>query len=378
MCPEGYVYNFGVARHHNYYANGHLVHNCHHVTASTYQKVLSHYPNARSIGLTATPYRLDGSGLGETYQEMVIVATLSDLIASGNLVAPIVYGAQAPDLTGVKTQAGDYQKSTLAAAMDRPHLVGDIVRTWAQHALDRTTVVFAASLEHSRHIVAQFQAAGVTAAHLDADTDPEERKSILRRLAYGEITVVSNYGLLTEGWDLPQCSCCILARPTQSKCLYFQMGGRVLRKADGKTDCYILDHAGNTARHGFLTDPQEFSLAGGVKQSAGPQCKTCPNCYAYHESKETKCIRCGIIFPKAVPQERALIETRDGELQLLQTPTPIMPNASNTKQIETLIKLRSEAALKGYKISWSAIKFRSIFGRFPTSEQVLAAMGQPS
>src|SRR5262249_3567685 len=152
---------------------------------------------------------------------------------------------------GIRVQAGDWVENQLADRMDRPKLVGDIVTHWHRLAEGRRTVVFATGVKHSVHIRDEFIKSGVRAEHIDGSTLKDERDAALERFAPGAIELVTNCMVLTEGWDLPAVSCCVLARPTRKMGLYRQMIGRVLRPAPGKTDAIIIDHAGAVHRHGF-------------------------------------------------------------------------------------------------------------------------------
>ena len=125
-----------------------------------------------------------------------------------------------------------------------PKLVGDIVTHWHKFGERRKTVAFAVNVAHCVHIRDEFIRSGVRCEHIDGGTPKAERDASLARLATGEIEVVTNCMVLTEGWDMPEVGCCILARPTKKMGLYRQMIGRVLRPADGKTDAIVLDHSG--------------------------------------------------------------------------------------------------------------------------------------
>ena len=144
--------------------------------------------------------------------------------------------------------------------MDRAKLVGDIVTHWHKYGERRKTVAFAVNVAHSIHIRDEFIKSGVRCEHIDGATPKPERDATLARLASGEIEVVTNCMVLTEGWDMPEVGCCILARPTKKMGLYRQMIGRVLRPADGKPDAIVLDHSGAVFRHGFVEDPVEWTL----------------------------------------------------------------------------------------------------------------------
>ena len=253
-----------------------IVDEAHRALAKSYRDVAAAYPDAVHLGLSATPYRADGQGLGDAYDDLVIVSTPAQLIAEGFLVEPRVFTvrpSELPDLSGVRTRRGDYDERALALAVDRQPLVGNIVEHWLRLADGRRTVAFAVSVEHSRHIAERFREAGVAAEHLDGTTTPLERDAILRRLERGETRVVSNCGVLCEGWDQPSVKCCILARPTKSVGLYLQQAGRILRPwRDPNGDAVsavVLDHAGCAATHGLPQDERELSLESAVKRRAG-------------------------------------------------------------------------------------------------------------
>jgi len=224
----------------------------HHTPAFTYREIIAGYPDAVLLGLTATPCRGDGRGLGGIFERLIESPQVADLIKDGWLVRTKVFAPIDPDLTGVRVRHGDYAETELADRMDKPKLVGDIILHWHRFGERRRTVAFACSVSHSVHIRDEFVRSGVRAEHIDGSTPKPERDASLARLASGAIDVVSNCMVLTEGWDLPAIGCCILARPTKMMGLYRQMIGRVLRPAPGKTDAIVLDHSGAVFRHGFV------------------------------------------------------------------------------------------------------------------------------
>jgi len=299
-----------------------VVDECHRSISPGCRDILAHYDRAAILGLTATPYRNDGRGLGELYEDLVIGASPSTLVAEGFLVAPTVWGVpkeSMPDLAGVKVKGGDYDAAALGEACDKAALVGDIVAHWQRLGRGMRTVVFAASVAHSKHITERFREAGIAAEHLDGTTPTPERDAILARLGRGETRVVVNVGVLCEGWDMPSVKCLVLARPTKSTGLYLQMAGRILRPFED-LPAVILDHAGCVTEHGFPTDDREFSLEGRKRKSGGiPPAKTCPQCFAILLTSALLC-DCGYQFP---PPERSELEEKAGELVELKPAKPI-------------------------------------------------------
>jgi DNA repair protein RadD len=237
-----------------------IIDEAHHIAARTWRAIIEAYPNASLIGLTATPCRSDGHGLGNFFTRLVEGPQVAELIKLGFLVPTIVYAPVNPNLKGVKVSRGDYVVSQLADRMNRDDLVGDVVSNWLQFGQRRKTLVFCVDVAHSLHIRDEFIKAGVRAEHLDGSTPKSERDAILNRLASGETELVSNCQVLTEGFDLPAIGCIILARPTKQMGLFRQMAGRGLRPAPGKKNLILIDHSGAVFLHGLLEDHIEWSL----------------------------------------------------------------------------------------------------------------------
>jgi DNA repair protein RadD len=299
-----------------------IIDECHRALASSYLAILQAWPKAIVLGLTATPWRTDGRGLGRIYQSMVLVSTVQELVDNGYLLAPTFYAPSRPDLSKVTVRAGDYSEEQLQSVMDTDALVGNIVEHWQKLAGGTRSVVFASGIRHSQHIVERFVAAGIRAEHIDGETPAEARDAILARLRSGETRVVSNCAVLTEGWDLPELGCCVLARPTKSQGLYLQMIGRVMRTIEGKESAIVIDHAGSVLQHGFPTDPIKYSLDDNrraMKQAAEDdeqQALICPDCNEASPRGTKKCPGCGYewvtLLAKEPPPEIA------GELQKLE------------------------------------------------------------
>jgi superfamily II DNA or RNA helicase len=343
----------------------------HHCPAKTYSKIIAAYPDAVLLGTTATPCRGDGRGLGGIFETLIQTPQVAELIAQRYLVKTRVYAPIDPDLKGVETRSGDYVESQLADRMNTARLVGDIVEHWHKFGERRRTVCFACSVGHSVHIRDEFLKSGVRAEHIDGSTPKDERDATLARLESGELELVSNCMVLTEGWDMPECGCIILARPTKKMGLYRQMVGRVLRPAGGKPDAIVLDHSGATYRHGFVEDHIEWTLDPDKRSSSAAHAKRaggtasrileCKQCGAVRVAGEP-CFHCGYL---PAPPPRA-VEFDDGELGLVDRQRRAQPNiyepAARERWHAMLLWIARE---QGYKPGWAAHKFKEKFGEFP-------------
>lgn len=278
----------------------------HHAAAATYQKVLKHYPKAKVIGLTATPYRLDGQPLGDLFDEIVESAKPSELIKKGWIVRPQVWTvppSERPNLKAVKRAGADLNQGDLEKASNKKNLVGSIVKHWKKHAEGRPTVCYAVSIAHAEVIASAFNRARIKASVISSKTPIEERASLLEKLKTGEVQVLVNCMVLTEGWDCPEAKCAVVARPTLSQSLWFQMGGRIMRPG-GKP--IILDHAGNALWMPCPGDDIEHSLTGVQKLKTGhrePQEKMCPKCGNQLFLGTRVCTNCGYEFWIGEPPE---------------------------------------------------------------------------
>ena len=349
-----------------------IIDEAHHARAGTYRLLIEKYPNAKIIGLTATPCRGDGRGLGNVFEVMLECPQVQDLIDQGHLVATKVFAPSTPDLTGVKTRMGDYVESQLAERVNTAELVGDIVSEWHRLAERRKTVIFASGVAHSRHLEDEFRKSGVRVTHLDGTTDKRERDEILRRLDRGEIEVVCNAMVLVEGWDMPCVSCCVLARPTKSLGLFRQMVGRVLRPAPGKADALVLDHSGATIRHGFVEHPVVWPLhedqraevpVHAARQSGPPASRlvTCTECSAVRIAGKP-CPVCGHM-PRRPGHD---VDVRDGNLAHLDRHGHLLPKHYSPEQKHEYHRmLVGYAVERNYKLGWAAHKFKERFGSWP-------------
>jgi superfamily II DNA or RNA helicase len=364
---------------------------CHRACAESYMKyVFEAYPNAVHIGLTATPCRSDQKPLGRKsggpYDVIVQAASYANLIADGFISAPRCFSVperMKPDLSKVHTHMGDYDLEELETVMTGDALVGGIFERWQElHHIDgisRSTVIFATSVAHSQAIVKKFHEEGVHAAHIDGNTPEDLRAEILAKLNRGDIDVVSNCQILTEGWDQPSVKCVVLARPTKSMTLYKQMSGRGLRpccecghppdvhdqKACTICGCLdmklvtpiILDHGANLDRHGRPDDDVLWDIEGPPKRTSHGKFKVCPKCYAYIPSSARECEHCNHSFVVASIEPPKLPREFPGMTLVERGPVD-----EKRRFYDQMVRL---ARAKGYKWGFASAKYKEKFKDWP-------------
>jgi superfamily II DNA or RNA helicase len=337
-----------------------VVDEAHHANAGSWQKILAAFPKARVLGVTATPCRADGRGLGEMFDAMVVGPSVADLIDMQFLVEPQVYAPSRPDLAGVGMVAGDYNGRQLANVMEGSTITGDAVAYYRKLADGLPAVVFCASVKHAELVAEEFSAAGYRAVSVDGNTDDETRASYLAGLGTGEIQVVASCNLISEGTDIPAIAAAILLRPTKSLSLYLQQVGRALRPFGDKSHAVILDHAGNCFEHGLPDEDREWSLEGYKKKKKAEEkkigVKQCPKCYAMHKPILKECPACK---HKYEVRSREL-KTVDGELTRLEGNTDerrknVRVAISEARTLDDLRRLQQEM---GWSRGWAEIVYQ--------------------
>jgi DNA repair protein RadD len=355
----------------------------HHCTANTWLDVVEHYTKAGAVvfGMTATPCRGDGRGLGNVFSLLIEGPTVARLTADGWLVPATVYAPYKPDLTGVRLVAGEYNEGQLADVMNQQKLVGDVVLHYFKINTDRRpTVVFAVNVAHAASLCNAFRDSGVLAEVVTGATPLDERRTILAKLERGEIDVVVNCAVLTEGWDSPAVSCLILARPTKSLGLFRQMVGRVLRPHPGKTDALVIDHAGAVFEHGRVEDHIEWTLHKDQRARNKSQASrqphsarellTCPECTAIRTAGDP-CPNCGW-RPKPKAKE---VEVIEGDLQKLERGKPQQKHEHTAAEREAWHRqLTWIGRERNYKSGWPAVQYREKFGVWPVARHVSPMM----
>ena len=291
---------------------------CHHVCSRSWSKLLiallERKPGMKIIGLTATPTRLDGRGMGEWFETIVDGPPVAQLISEKYLSPYRIFAPSTADLGNVHTVAGDYNRAELDEAMRGSRVVGDAINEYRQKCAGKRALMFLWSVRASEQMAETLNAAGIPAVHIDGKTPDDVRTRAVVDFRAGRVKVLTNVEIVTEGFDLPAIEACFLLRPTQSLGLYLQMVGRALRLYPGKESALIMDHSGLAFQHGLPDDPREWSLDGIKKKAKGPQespVRQCMKCYAVMPVQASKCRECGFVF---VVKGRE-VEVEAGELQ---------------------------------------------------------------
>jgi len=284
-----------------------VIDEAHHATADSYRRIidqaLKRNPSCRIFGVTATPNRGDRKGLREVFSNVSDQIRIGELIRSGHLVAPrtfVIDVGVRDELARVRKTASDFDMGEVERIMNRTPVTDAVIRNWREKAADRQTVVFCSTVDHARGVTDAFNAAGIAAALVHGEMGDAERKAVLAAYAVGDVQVIVNVAVLTEGWDHPPTSCVVLLRPSSYKSTMIQMVGRGLRTVNPnehpgivKTDCVVLDFGTSSLMHGSLE--QEVDLAGHEASGDAPT-RTCPQCEADIPLGCHECPLCGFVF----------------------------------------------------------------------------------
>jgi DNA repair protein RadD len=327
------------------------------------------YNKVPFIGLSATPF---SKGLGKHYTDLVVPSTASELLDEGYLTPVKYYGGKHANLKGLKRRAlrtggTDYDPKQLGKRMEGDiELSGDIIKNWQKHGEDRQTIMFCPTIAHSKHMVEEFQKAGITAEHIDGYMPDQERQWLFKAHDAGEFKILSCSKLLNTGYDAPQIGCLIDCYPTSSLIQHVQRAGRIMRLCEGKDYAIYLDHAGNITNPKLgmpelivpdsLDDGEKpFTEADQVKkEKKESKARECPSCYQLFTG--LRCA-CGYEIP---PKERM---THDGTLlEEIKQAKKANKEVSKEEKTQFLSELMLYARLKGFKMGWAQHKYRDRFG----------------
>lgn len=348
-----------------------MIDEAHHISAGQYQSIISAWPNAHILGVSATPKRTDGKPLDSHFDVMVQGPSVADLIRDGFL-ADYDYYLPSPnfDARNIKTRMGEYDPKATMELIKRTQIVGSAVEHYKSMLNGRPAIAFCRGVEGAETTAQEFLAAGIPSAHVDGEMHLDLRKARLGGLADGTIKVLTAADVISEGVDIPAVAGAILLRPTTSLVLFLQQVGRALRPKPDGSRAIILDHVGNAKTHGFPADPRLWSLGG--KMQAEISLRECPKCHrAFHaktarETAEAECKRdkCPILEPMYEPKSApAPIEVIPGTLERASDPWAWTRGCdvarATGEEYRTLLKLadtedklRQIARVRGYRRGW--------------------------
>lgn len=327
-----------------------------HSRAKTYLKIFKYYSDVPRLGFSGSPWRMNGAGFDDIYSAMVKGPTVKWLIEHKKLSPYKYYSVTLfNDEKLKKSSTGDYTNQSISDSA-KPTLYGDIVKTWMDKAFGQRTIVYAHDTQHSKQIATEFRKAGISAKHCDSKTPSDERKRIMRDFRKGKITVLCNFGLVDEGYDVKECTCCVIARPTESLVFDIQATMRCMRYLPNKM-ATIIDHAANYTRFGLPDTPRQWSLKARKKNSSGngnqgPPVRECPKCFGVFFGAPTVCPLCGHIFTV-----KPHVINRDETAQLKKiTPFTMVTDyifKKDVNDLRTMDELKRYRRQHGYKPGWT-------------------------
>ena len=301
----------------------------HHATAGSWNIILGAYPAARVVGVTATPQRLDGRGLGDIFDHMVLGPRVQDLMDGGFLSKVRYYSPKTVSTEGMRTRMGEYDRAETERAVNTRGVTGHAVEWYRKMCEGAPAIAFCASIAHSENVAEGFRAAGYRWQALHSKMSYAENQAAIQKLGNGELHGVSSCDIISEGFDVPVVTAAILLRPTKSLGLHLQQIGRVLRPAPGKERAIVIDHVGNVAHckanrwsliHGKAEDDRVWSLDGREKEKGETPVRRCEACFAIIPAAAEVCPECGHEREQGV---RGEVKQLDGDLEELPEWMPI-------------------------------------------------------
>lgn len=330
----------------------------HHCLASTYRKIYDYFPDCCKVGVTATPIRLNGDGLGDVNDKLIVGVSAKWLIENKCLAPYDYYAPSVADLTGLKVSKGDYSSADIEKRLMKSTVFGDVIKHYQKLAGGRQAVCYCASVALSEMTAKEFCKAGIEAVHIDGETPKPERDRIIEEYRRGSIDILCNVDLISEGFDVPDCGCAILLRPTKSLTLYIQQAMRCMRYQPGKR-AIIIDHVGNYARHGMPDEDRTWSLGkkqqGEKTKAEAVNLKECPRCFAVFTPPANPpviCPYCEYEFPE---EKRTLQIVPETELKKIEGFKLDLSTADECKDYSELLAF---AKKRGYKSGWAYYQAR--------------------
>ena len=359
-----------------------IIDEAHHAVASTWDKILLHFNNAKLLGVTATPERLDGKGLEEHFDLLVKGPTVKFLIQNSFLsnlkvyTLPIVLSRSL-----IKIKNKDFDPEESAQSLEDAGINGDAITEYTKRCPNKPAIVFCCNIRHAEQMADRFIKAGYKAAALvSKGVGPKERAQMIKDLGDGNLDVITSIDIISEGTDIPIVTTAILLRPTESLTIYLQQVGRVLRTAPDKEFAFIIDCVGNVQKHGMPQQDRDWSLEGTPKKDKSPSVFICKSCYAAFERESREwpviCPYCGHEhWPDEKPEgERGLVlhvdlvEVEENENVVTRQDRKKLMAKANC--LEDFIEIGKQM---GYKPGWAHIAWKERNAKTQQAERELPA-----
>ncbi|HER5321464.1 TPA: DEAD/DEAH box helicase [Streptococcus pyogenes] len=334
-----------------------LIDEAHHSKAKSYLKIIDYFKNAYVLMFTGTPVRLNGDGFDDIADDLVVGKSVKWLQEHGNIANFKYYAPSMIDNSVLKKRGGEFTKDSVDQSM-KSVIYGDVIKHYEKLAKGKQAIVYTHSLEASDLVSDTFNQAGYQSQAVSGKTPKNEREEAMRAFRDGDLKIMVNCELFTEGIDLPNVDVCIMLRPTQSLSLYLQFAMRPLNPRDGKT-AIIIDHVGNVERFGLPNIDREWRLDGKTKQKQStkigePTTRVCDDCYATYWSDARICPECG---HENELTKREIEEIKEAELQEISEQKQLkLKNRVSTYQTpdmcQTMDELTEYRKQHGYKPGW--------------------------
>lgn len=348
----------------------------HHALAKSYQRILNHFPNAYVLYFTATPIRTGHKQLDLIADDLIVGKSIKWLTAHHFLAPFKYYGLGDIDRSKLRKAHGDYSNASMDDAISH-QIYGHIVQQYQRLASGKQAVVYCHSIASAKQVTEKFHQAGITAAEIDGDTDKKARDRLVQQFRDQQLTILVNVNLFTEGVDLPNVDCVIMARPTSSLALYLQFSMRCLNPREGKT-AIIIDHVDNFLTFGLPNNDRDWNEAIKTKdkrkhssQDNGPaicQCKYCFGIFYRKDMVNNRCPLCG----EQLESEKKDYQIINVDLQEIKAVNhrkamvkkilddQVMANVADKSpsQLVTLKEFQAYARLHNYKPGWAYFQFK--------------------
>lgn len=326
----------------------------HHGLAKSYRKIYDHFSDVLRLGFTATPIRLNGSGLGDINDILIEEVDASWLIENNYLSPYKYYAPKLIDITKLKLNSlKEFSSTSIDQAMEDKTIYGDVIKHYKDLADGEQAIAYCHNVEASKYTAEQFQKHGINAVHIDGKTPKQERDELIQKFRDGEIKIITNCDLIGEGFDVPDCSTVIMLRPTQSLSLYIQQAMRGMRYRPGKTSI-IIDHVDNVRRHGLPDMKRQWSLTTkkSFSRESEVKIKQCENCFAVYPQSEKECPMCGHI-PEAKEQRDYEVNEAAELEEVTEEDISITLDFREPKDCKSMKELYELAKHRNYKPGWA-------------------------